>query len=165
MKEHPPIIFVELLSRPAGFKEQEYLNLLKERLIENGFNEILKAVRSSIKRRLISWLYGSPSATITFRPFQVKDISLAFESGGLVAGLRNTIHKAVVYPDLNYSSALRDRVLSLNWYVAATMHELGHAIFGFKHTNQGIMQPKLIDPYLNFLPWQQEIIRKSIWGQ
>jgi hypothetical protein len=46
---------------------------------------------------------------------------------------------------------------------AAAVHELGHAIFGFKHTAYGIMN-KNLNPFENIAVQQQQIIRNSIWG-
>ena len=166
IQKRDPIIFITISSMPEGFNQQEYMELLRNRLIENGFNEQLAVVKNSLGGRIAAWWNCNPTADIHIRGFQTNDMKIAFETGGLVAGFAKPLsNEAVVYPGLSPLSKNQNRVLPIDYYVAASMHELGHAIFGFRHTSTGIMMGKLICPSCNFTNEQQSTIRKSIWGQ
>ncbi len=162
-----PTIFVNLSVTPEGFDRNRYFTLLKSNLVANGFNSNLSIEESSIYGNFKAWWNGSPTATVTIKNFQLGRDS--YGAGGY-AELNNP-HSIIIYNELTMRTT--GRKVPLWKYVNATIHEVGHGLFGFNHDSKGkTKDPLSIMDYRSaynkgagFNAEQRAIIKKSIWGR
>src|SRR5690606_26577306 len=70
---------------------------------------------------------------------------------------------AVIYKGLNPSNPKKP--VSLSKYIDATLHEMGHAMFGFEHNDDpnNRMYP-ILGKGQTFNELQLNIIKSSVWG-
>ena len=66
-----PRIFINKLRKIKGLNYSQYLNQLRTRLIENGFNKRTRVESNSLGGRLKAWWVGAPTATVTMRNFKL----------------------------------------------------------------------------------------------
>jgi len=107
------------------------MNSLKGRLISNGFSNNLSIEKLTLFPYLKAWWNGYPRAKVTIKKFVLGQDS--YGAGGYVA--LNDPYSPVVYTGLSYQNSSAYQPI---WkYVNASMHELGHGIFGFEHDENG----------------------------
>jgi hypothetical protein len=163
----PPTVFVNMYATPKGFDVDEYLTGLRSALIANGFSNDLVVERSSISGRLKAWWNNSPTATVTIKNFRLGQDEL--ESGGY--SRMNDPHSIIIYNGLSETGA--GKSVPMWKYINATLHEIGHALFGFNHDSRGMTSdPSSIMDYRSayiqgagFNKTQQFIIMQSKWGK
>ena len=120
-----------------------------------------------------AWWVGAPTATVTMRNFTLaRDGFVGRKASGYA--YRNDPHSIVIYNGLNPNVSSSSTPATWN-YVNATIHELGHGLFGFTHTAKGFTNdPTSIMDYrsnylrvrnVNFNAAERKIILKSKWGQ
>jgi hypothetical protein len=161
-----PTIFINRLCIPAGFNTEEYINLLKEELVKNGFSKDLVVELYSFKGALKAWFNNSPTGTVTIKNFRLGQDRI---NAGGYATLYDE-DSIIVYNGLSMTPS--NSVVPTWEYVNATMHEIGHAFFGFYHdkfgfTNDPSSVMDVRGAYTKgagFNSGQQNIIKKSIWG-
>ncbi len=159
-----PTIYVTFSSGPYGVDHNEFMNLLRERLIDNGVTRNLVVTESSIWKWFIRQFSSEPYADLDitlWSPYdQWDDIG-----GQAVPGS----HKAKVFNGLTSRGNIT--VLPTWKYVNVAMHELGHAIWSFKGDVYGgcltcIMDYDGTHNYnSNFTDSEILIILNSVWGQ
>jgi hypothetical protein len=150
-----------------GFNQEEYFSALKNALILNGFSSNLNIQESSLLGRLKSWWHDAPTATIDIKNFRLGTDRIG--AGGY--SRLNDPQSIIVYNELN--SQRSGREIPLWMYVNASMHEIGHALFGFNHDHNGFTDdPSSIMDYRSsykygagFNTAQQNIIINSVWGR
>jgi len=154
-----PTIFINQWVIPSGFSQEEYIVKLKRALIASGFNERLSIQNNSLIGRIKAILVGSPTASVTIKDFRLGVDRL--EAGGYAS--LNDPNSIVIYNGLSTS---RSAGVPMWAYVNATLHEIGHALFGFSHDSVSIMDYQRAYRYgTGFVFWQKQIISQSIWGR
>lgn len=156
-----------MYATPKGFGVDEYLTGLRSALIANGFSNDLVVERSSISGSLKAWWNNSPTATVTIKNFRLGQDRL--EAGGYAT--LNDPHSMIIYNGLSATGA--GTSVAMWMYINATVHEIGHGVFGFDHDSSGMTSdPSSIMDYRSaytqgagFNGAQQVIIMESIWGK
>jgi RHS repeat-associated protein len=126
VQQGSPTIFVSFSAVPKGFIKTDYFKQLKTVLVANGFSKNLQVLEYSMSGSFVAWLTKSPTGTIAFT-YHYGDMPM--DAGG--HSRLNEPNSIVIYPGLDggYGQANIDM-----WaYVNASMHEIGHAFFGFDH--------------------------------
>jgi len=162
-----PTIFVNMYATPKGFDVEGYLTSLKSALIANGFSKDLVVERSSIIGNIKAWWNDSPTATVTIKNFRLGQDRL--EAGGYAT--LNDPHSMIIYNGLSATGA--NKTIAMWKYINATVHEIGHGLFGFDHDSSGMTSdPSSIMDYRStytqgagFNGEQKVIIMESIWGR
>lgn len=160
------VVFVHFITTPKGINKSEFMASLQARLIENGCSENLRVMEYSLKGNFKAWWDGKPTANLYIRNFASGD-NIDPKTGGFARLLSND---AWVYPGLSRYDGNNSSVPTWK-YVNASMHELGHAIWGFGHDNNGFTNfPDGIMDYrgvrikgANFSPAEQKQILNSGW--
>jgi len=167
-----PILFIDFDKIPNGMDVEEYINQLKDRLIENGVNPDLRIIEEggfdSFFAKIEAFFSSAPTADITFKEWNIRDS----RSEGLGGYAELNSGEAILYTGLSDNYSLTDRVVETWKYVNVSMHELGHAVWGFKHdenghTNyrDGIMDYRsTLRNGANFSPENVLFIKHSQWG-
>lgn len=123
-----PTIFISFSHMPKGFDKAAYLQALRSTLVDNGFSQALAVEEYSMLNRTLSALSGSPTAIVTITSYYD---GMEWDAGGY--SHRNDPLSMVVYSNLDATS-LKNNVYPIWMYVNATLHEIGHGLFGFHHT-------------------------------
>jgi len=160
------IVFVNFSTKPKGINKSEFMASLQARLIENGCSENLKVMEYSFWGEIKAWWNGTPSATIHIRNFASGD-NLDPKTGGFAGNFTN---EAWVYTGLSRYD-YNNTTVPLWKYVNVSMHELGHAIWGFWHDENGFTSfPDGLMDYrgtlkrgANYSPVEQKQILNSGW--
>jgi hypothetical protein len=150
-----PYLYFDIQKSPyANFDEQGYMSLLRDKLNGAGFKSDIEFKEYGIIAHIGSILKGDTYGTVTIRrPSGVREQRL----GGHAERYSNSA-KVLLFPHFTTLD-----------YVNITIHELGHAIFGFTH--KGIpkgnymykhIQHKRDD--LKFNSRQKKKISSSPWG-
>jgi hypothetical protein len=163
----PPTIFVNMYATPKGFGVDEYLTGLRSALIANGFSNDLVVEPSSISGSIKAWWNSSPTATVTIKNFRLGQDRL--EAGGYAT--LNDPHSIIIYNGLSPTGA--NSSVAMWKYINATVHEIGHGIFGFDHDSSGMTNDaSSIMDYRSawtrgagFSGAQQVVIMESKWGK
>lgn len=123
---------------------------------------------SSLSGSIKAWWNNSATATVTIKNFRLGYDRL--EAGGYA--YLNDPHSMVIYNGLSAEGA--GKSVPMWMYVNASVHEIGHGIFGFDHaagtgfTNDpsSIMDYRSVSRQgAGFNAAQQAIIMGSVWGQ
>ncbi len=160
------VVFVDFTTVPKGINKSEFMASLQARLIENGCSENLNVMEYSFWEDIKASLNGTPTATLHIRNFASGD-NIDPKTGGFAGLLSN---EAWVYPGLSRYDGNNSSVPTWK-YVNASIHELGHAIWGFGHDINGYTNfPDGIMDYrgvrikgANFSPAEQKQILNSGW--
>jgi hypothetical protein len=158
-----PTVFVGFSSIPKDFNKEDYFAFLTASLIANGLNKDIVVKEYSMLDDIKAWWNNSPTGMIVFRKmYHNEDID--------VGGFSNANNpRSIVIYDL--------KNVSMDNYIQATLHEIGHAFFGFNHdpvSGHGIgpsaTAPTVMDyRYVynvnqGFNADERAIISNSIWG-
>ncbi|HEY9047594.1 MAG TPA: RHS repeat-associated core domain-containing protein [Ohtaekwangia sp.] len=162
----PPIIFINFAVTPHGFNKQEYFDQLQQKLVENGFNPNVQVKQYSMSDRLSAWWNNSPTATISISNYHTGD---PIDAGAF--SHLNDPNSIIIYNGLN---PLSIRAVVATWaYVNTTLHEIGHAFFGFTHDAEGNTtgDPTVMDYDYQYaqgmgfnLREKEQVANNSIWG-
>lgn len=159
-----PTIYVSFIHGPYGVDHNEFMNMLRERLIYNGVTENLVVTESSTWNAITRLFSGEPYATLYITLWSQFDYWDDI-GGAAVPGS----HKAKVYDGL---TSMGEIAVLPSWkYVNVAMHELGHAIWSFQGDVYGGCLTCIMDydgAYnynSNFTDSEIKIIINSIWGQ
>lgn len=122
---------------------------------------------STLSGTLKAWWNNSPTATVTLKDFVLGQDE--YEAGGYAS--LNSPHSMVIYNGLSPRGA--GKSIPMWIYINATVHEIGHGMFGFKHDSGGktndassIMDYRSVYKQgAGFNGTQQVFIMESIWGK
>ena len=161
---------------PEGFSKSDYISQLTSALHANGFSNSVKVQEYGWWSQIKAKFMNSPTANITFtHPYG----DMNRDAGGNTP--KTSIPSApsvIIYPGLDGMSIVGE-YFDTWYYVNATLHEIGHAFFEFKHTPDdngfglGVSgsAPTVIDyRYVysygqGFNAQELQIIKNSIWGK
>jgi len=158
---NPPVIIIDFIVYPKGITTDNFVSSLKKSLVKNGFNPNINVVieNSFGYENIKAFFNNQKKFNLQFRTFSRGD-RVNVGTGGF-AELNSS--SAVIYKGLNPSNP--KKTVSLSKYIDATLHELGHGMFGFEHNTD---PNNRMFPYLKkdqkFNELQLNIIRNSIWG-
>lgn len=165
-----PTIRINLKDIPEGFDYEQYVNLLKEKLISNGFSSklLIKRIEDIGTWEVFKHFLNDNKllATVSIKTFNL--ISDSYFNDTTAGYAKVNSNMAIVFKGLSMTNP--NRMVSESHYVHVTAHELGHAIFGFGHENtcSGFIMHWSTEgwsPNSTFTQTNQQFIRESIWGQ
>lgn len=176
--ENAPVINVNIEDHPRNLDIDfgMYSDHLRARLVANGYSSHVRVEQGfpSPFQSLTRWWNETPSASVDIRDFNyLQDRRLLNEKGydPSVGGYAEPgSDEAIVFTGNNTYNRHGNSNRPLWLYVNVTIHELGHASFGFEHPSPGdpttIMDSResSTNPLANFSESQQNTIRNSKWG-
>jgi RHS repeat-associated protein len=169
--ENAPVVSVNVQDEPVDFDFSQYSAQLRNRLVDNGYSDFLTVEEGfpNIVDQFRRWWDDTPNAYVTIRDYQLgrEDLDKYDPRDGGYA--EKWTDEVIVFTGRNTYNQ-QNRSLPTYLYVNITIHELGHASFGFDDyegsSNPGsIMNYRnIVNPNARFSEREQAIIRNSKWG-
>ena len=157
------IIFVHNYDK--SINTNTFIGELKDHLISNGFSENTRIVKHSEWESAKAWWNNTPVANLSIHDFYSSGSPL---DGGVLGFASMGSNNALVYgKGIILGRRNNPSMIDL---VNVAAHEIGHAVFSFEHSNEGIMfksygSGRGILDLIDFNEEQKIKIKNSVWGQ